>query len=160
MIQHTRGDENAFDLLQRVMEEDGWNPDIPEDQPRTVRGVYEGRNGPFWAYAKIPADADLLLCYTRCPFDTPAQAIPDAAELVARINYGMRVGNFEIDLDSGLIRFKNSLDFRGVSMTSKLILNVLMPCAFTMDRFLPGLEALIQGGESVQGAIALLGGNF
>lgn len=160
MIQDTRGNQDAFDLLWRTIEEDGWNPDLPEDQPRTVRGVFEGSNGRFWTYAKIPEDIDLLLCYSRVPYDAPPELIPSAAELVQRLNYGLRLGNFEIDLDSGLVRFKSSIDFRNIPLSRTLIMNVLLPCAYGLDRFLPAFDALVMDGESVQGAIARLGSDF
>ena len=151
------GEPDSFDLLQRVLAEDGGETDLLDDQ-RTLRGVFEGLHGRFWTYARIPRELDLLLCYSRCPFDSPPELVPLAAELVARLNFGLRVGNLEIEMDTGEIRFKSSLDFRNVPLSEALIMNVFLPCAYALDRFLPALEALIIEGASVEGALARLDG--
>jgi hypothetical protein len=35
-------------------------------------------------------------------------------------------------------------------------MNVFLPCAYAMDRFLPAFQALIQEGDAVEGAMARL----
>jgi hypothetical protein len=148
------GNESPFDLLRRALDEDGWSMEMLADG-RTVRGVFDGRHSLFWVYATIPADLDVLVCHGRCPFDVPPELRPAAAELVARLNLGFRVGNLELDLDNGELRFKSSLHFRGVRLDKVLILNVLLPCAYQLDRVLPALDILARGA-SVYSALAVL----
>ncbi len=136
------------------METDGWGEiDILNDG-RTLRSVFEGNQGRFWIYAKIPADLDILLCYSRCPFDAPTDILQLASELISHINFGLRVGNFEINMNSGEIRFKSSLDFRRVNLSDSLILNVLLPCAYAMDQFLPAFNSLILDRKSLSLSLA------
>ena len=40
------------------------------------------------------------------------------AELLARINYGLNIGNFELDMTDGEIRYKTSIDVEGGELTS------------------------------------------
>ena len=150
-------DQTPLDFVQTVLADDQWGEIAVLENRRTLRAVFEGTHGKFWVFVKVPEEMDVLLCYCRCPFDAPPDARVRAVELIARINYGLRVGNFELDLDGGEIRFKSSLDFRDIQLSDRLLLNVLLPCPYAMDRFLPALEALLQQGESVVSSLARAG---
>ena len=64
---------------------------------------------------------------------------PEAAEFVARANYGMRIGNFELDMEDGEVRFKVSVDIEGSQLTSVMVRNMIA-CAITCsDRYYPGI---------------------
>jgi len=154
-MSETNHTQDAFELLRSVLLADGWEPEFVEER-RAWRGTFEGENGRFWVYSQIPNDVDVLLCYGLCPFDVSLDRRGPAADLVARLNFGLRLGNLELDMDSGQIRFKTSLDFRGLDLSRVLILNLLLPCAYTMDGFLPALTAF-QEGATVVAAVAQLG---
>ena len=67
------------------------------------------------------------------------------AEFITRANYGLSIGNFELDFSDGEIRFKTSIDITedgfGLATIERLAYtNVLM-----MDRYLPGLISVITG---------------
>ncbi len=146
-----------LEFLRAVLDEDGWGETTALPDGQTLRAVFEGDQATFWAFAKIPEGVDVLVCFTRCPFDAPPERLGAVAELVTRINHGLRVGNFELDLDGGEVRFRNALDFSGVELTGRLALNVLLPCAFTLDRFLPAFDALVRRGRTVREALDAVG---
>ena len=77
-----------------------------------------------------------------------------AAEFIARANYGLRIGNFELDFNDGEIRYKSSLDFEGAELTPSLIRNTIYPAVQTLDRYLPGLMKVMYGAATSQDAIA------
>ena len=149
-------DQTSLDFVQTVLVDDDWG-EIAVLDPRTLRAVFEGHHGKFWVFVKVPEETNVLLCYCRCPFDAPPDVRLGAAELITRINYGLRVGNFELDLDGGEIRFKSSFDFTDIQLSDRLILNVLLTCPYAMDRFLPALRALLQQGESMVSSLARVG---
>ena len=57
----------------------------------------------------------------------------------------MRIGNFELDFHDGEIRYKATLDYEGVGLEPIMIRNVIYPAAQTMDRYFPGLIAVVAG---------------
>ncbi len=83
-----------------------------------------------------------------------AQSRLEQQQFVCRANYGMIVGNFEIDLDDGEVRYKTSVDIEGVTATRQLIQNLVAPNVITMDRYLPGLLSVAFGGKHPAEAIA------
>jgi len=38
---------------------------------------------------------------------------PDAAELINRVNFGLRIGNFEMDVEDGVLQYRTSIDIEG-----------------------------------------------
>jgi hypothetical protein len=75
------------------------------------------------------------------------------AEYITRANYGLRIGNFEMDYSDGEVRYKSSLDFEGEPLTPKLIKNAMYPAVHTMDLYLPGLLGVMYGNKTPAEAI-------
>jgi hypothetical protein len=75
-------------------------------------------------------------------------------EYLTRINYGLIIGNFEMDFDDGEIRYKTSIDVEDDPLTPALIRPVIYVNLLNMDRFLPGLEAVLTGELTPQAASA------
>ncbi len=64
---------------------------------------YEGENGRWPCYAQAHADQDRYVFYSVIPVTAPEGRRIAVAELLTRANYGMLIGNFELDLDDGEI---------------------------------------------------------
>jgi hypothetical protein len=67
------------------------------------------------------------------------------AEFQARVNYGLVIGNFEMDWEDGEIRFKTSLDFMGEPFSENLLNQLFNDNLRTMNLYLPGLEKVLDG---------------
>ena len=65
------------------------------------------------------------------------------AEFLTRVNYGILIGNFEMDYKNGEVRFRTSLDFEDQVLNYALISNHVYPNVWMMDRYLPGLFAVV-----------------
>ena len=55
----------------------------------------------------------------------------------------MFIGNFELDLSDGEIRFKTSVDLEGAEFTSTVFRNLLHTNLSTADRYYPGLMRML-----------------
>ena len=86
--------------------------------------------------------------YTVAPVKVPEEVRSDVAEYLTRANYGLRIGNFELDYRDGEVRYKTSLDFEGAELLPPLIRNTVYPSVNTMDRYMPGLMSVIYGGKT------------
>jgi hypothetical protein len=148
----------AFETLGQFLEEDGWHPQQLEGQP-VYRMGFAGRNGQTTCYAQIRMDLEQFLFYVMAPIKAPEDTLHAVAEYIARANYGMRIGNFEMDFSDGEMRYKSSLDFEASALTPGLIRNAIYPAVETMDRYLPGLLAVIYGGLPPADAIAEIEGD-
>lgn len=142
----------AFDLLSSYLDEDEWFP-------RRIEGKYaysmsySGKNGDLRCYAIVRVDLEEFLFYAVAPVKVPEDVRTAVAEYLTRANYGLRIGNFELDYSDGEVRYKSSLDFEGQSLTPDLIRNAIYPAVHTMDRYLPGLLRVSFGGATPHEAI-------
>jgi hypothetical protein len=80
------------------------------------------------------------------PIKAAEEVRPAVAEFLTRANYGLYIGNFELDYADGEIRYKSSIDFEGVPLSVELIRNTLYPALQLMDRYLPGLMKVAYAG--------------
>src|SRR5262245_41600965 len=87
--------------------------------------AYRGESGRFRAIARIDEDTGVLAFCSLCPVEVPRERMAVALELVSRLNHGHVLGNLELDVDSGQIRFKTSLDVEGEELTEGLVANCI-----------------------------------
>jgi hypothetical protein len=104
-------------------------------------------------YAIVRVDLEEFLFYAVAPVKVPEDVRIAVAEYVTRANYGLRIGNFELDYSDGEVRYKSSIDFEGQTLTSELIRNAIYPAVHTMDRYLSGLLRVSFGGATPLEAI-------
>jgi hypothetical protein len=142
----------AFATLTQFLEDDGWYPQQLDD--KTVYRVYfAGENGELRCYAQIRVDLEQFLFYVIAPVKAPEEVRASVAEYITRANYGLRIGNFEMDYGDGEVRYKSSFDFEGETLTPKLIKNTMYPAVHTMDFYLPGLLGVMYGNKTPVEAI-------
>jgi hypothetical protein len=147
--------ESAFAALREYLESDGWHPQYVEEGDYFRLG-FRGRNGEFRVVARVRGDFDQLVIYVFAPVAVPEERRPAVAEFLTRANYGMRIGNFELDFTDGEVRYKSSLDFEGVGLSPVVIRNSLYPAAQTMDRYFPGLIAVVAGAKTPQQSVEMI----
>ncbi len=137
----------AYEQLGRFLEEDGWHPQ-PIDGQHAYRTYYKGKHGELRCYAQIRVDLEQFIFYAVSTIKVPEETRPAIAEFLTRANYGLRIGNFELDFSDGEVRYKSSLDFEGETLAPNLIRNALYPAVQTLDSYLPGLMKVAFGGQT------------
>ena len=142
----------AFATLGDFLKEDGWHPRRLDDET-IYRTGFAGKNVQVACYAQIRDNLEQFLFYVMLPVKAPEGRRPAVAEFITRANYGLRIGNFEMDFADGEIRYKSSLDFEGSTLTHALIKHAVYPAVQTADRYAPGLMKVIYGDLSPHEAI-------
>ncbi len=133
-----------FETLKSFFFDDEWFYVEVDNRP-LLRLNHWGENGRFSCQAEINEDQQIFYFYSYFPVNVPPEKRADVAEFITRANYGMRVGNFELDYEDGEVRFKTSVDVENVEMSQALVSNHVYANVWTMDRYLPGLFAVIYG---------------
>lgn len=142
----------AFEILGKFLEEDEWFPRRVEGR-YSYSMSYTGHNGDLRCYAVMRVDLEEYLFYAIAPVKIPEEVRPAVAEYLTRANYGLRIGNFEMDYADGEVRYKSSINFEDQELSPGLISNVMYPAVNTMDRYLPGLLRVSYGGATPLEAI-------
>jgi hypothetical protein len=125
-------------------EEDGW-----------VAAPGHGSNGAWLLIGQAYDALDAAVIYGVVPERVPADRRAAVAELVTRINYGLILGSFELDLDDGEVRFKASLA-RAAPTRAELTPLVITVHA-QLDRWLPALSAVADGAAPAEAFARELG---
>ncbi len=144
---------DLFDTVASWFEADGWliQRVYGEDALRTG---FLGEHGQFNCFARVRAAQHQFVFYSTCALKAPKERRAEVAEFITRANYGMLLGNFELDYDSGEVRYKTSVDVEDDRLSAALVRQVVIPNVMMMDRYLPGLIKVIKGTTSATGGIA------
>ena len=124
--------------------EDGWSFTQLEEQPILKLG-FQGESGQWSCYAQAREEQAQLLFYSICPVKAPEDRRAAVAEFLTRANYGLFIGNFELDFGDGEIRYKTSLDVEGDRLSPALVKPLVYANVLMMDRYLPGMMTVIYG---------------
>jgi hypothetical protein len=124
------------------------------DEDQSIATTFRGDVGNFRVFAQVDSDIQLFQVFGYSPIRIPEGARPAIAQAVARANYGLRVGKFELDLDDGEIRFQTSHilhdDAVGQDVIDRLIGNTMS----MLDLYLPAFLSVVYGNEDPKDAIA------
>ena len=102
----------AFETIKQFFSEDEWFFVETEDRGVLVlRMNHWGENGRFSCQAEYNEVQDIFYFYSYFPINVPDEKRLKMAEFITLVNYGMRIGNFEMDFEDGEVRFRTSIDF-------------------------------------------------
>lgn len=73
------------------------------------------------------------------------------AQLLTRVNFGIRIGNFEMDYDDGQIRYKTSIDYDGVNdFDDSFLENLILINLTTTDKFYQAIEESLHTRKTIE----------
>ncbi|MFP4579076.1 MAG: YbjN domain-containing protein, partial [Coleofasciculus sp.] len=133
--------------------QDDWSFYQIKGQPVLQMG-FQGKNGQWTCYARARENEQQFVFYSICPVTVPKAKRRGLAEFIARANYGMVIGNFELDFAEGEIAYKTSIDVEGSTLTFPQMKRLVDTNVAMIDRYLPGIKSVIQGDASPEEAIA------
>lgn len=125
---------------------ENWQYTVTEN-PAILRMMCQGKNGQWRCYAQIKENERQFIFYSVCPIATPTEKLKAIAEYIARANYGMAIGNFELDFKDGEIRFRTSMQAQDNQLSLDSIEHLVYTNAAMMDRYLPGIIAVTEDIE-------------
>ena len=89
-----------------------------------------------------------------CPTIIPVEKRSLVAEYLARANWGLMLGNLEMNCDTGEVRYRTSLDVEGGVLTPKMVRTQVEVNLVTMDKYAKGLLGILCAGQTPSEAIA------
>jgi hypothetical protein len=146
-----------LDMVVQFFQEDGW-PFTPIEGQPILRTGFQGQSGQFGCFAQAREPQSQLIVYSICPVNVPEDRRLALAEFLTRANYGLFIGNFEMDWEDGEIRYKTSIDVEGDRLSSVLVGNLVYTSVLMMDRYLPGIMRVIYGNITPVEAVAEIEG--
>jgi hypothetical protein len=142
--------QNIFDFVVQFLNEQksSWTYERYKEETVIILGM-QGHHGiKFRVVIDVKEDEKTILVYSIIAIYAMEDKKIAASELVNRLNYGLVVGNFEFDFEDGEIRFKNSIECKGIELTYEFIDILIMRSIITLDNASKCLIDVLLNGVS------------
>ena len=144
MQEKTKSGDHLLEACVSFFETDAWPFERVKELPM-VRSRYNGRNGQYACWFQVRPGEKQLMFYSRSPIIAPEDRRQAMALFFTLANYSMVIGNFELDLSDGEMRYKVSIDAEEIELTHTFLKNFSYTAVLTMDRYLPGIMKVLAG---------------
>lgn len=134
---------------------DGW--DVATHEGGMLLTRVRGEHVAFHAVVIPDDERERITAYALVPGPVAPAHRLKIVDFATRANSGVAVGNFELDVRTGELRFKVGLDLHDVAPDEALIRNLVYRAVFALDGTWPGIEAILKFGATVDEALALVG---
>jgi hypothetical protein len=138
--------KTPVDTLRKLLVAIGWEPAVCGDSSTFVVDFGPPHLPIAGAVASIRDEAQRFLFYLDYGPTVPAERREEIARFLTRANSGLAIGNFEMDWDDGLVRFKASVDFAGTTLSEGLIQNAILSAMHAVEVYSKPLLQVV-GGE-------------
>ena len=120
--------------------------------------LYQSSTAIHTCIVDIQTDRPFMRCLLHLDCRAPEERRPAAAELITRINYGLRLGNFEMDFADGEIRYRAGIDVADGELTAEMVDAVIGATAGTVDRYFPAIMSFLWSDMAPEDAVAMIEG--
>ena len=114
---------------------------------------FSGENGSWQCYAQAKEEQERFIFYSVMESNVLPEKRQAMSEFITRANYGMIIGNFEMDFSDGEVRYKTSIDVEGGELASLMVKSLVCANVLMMNKYLPGIMSVIYGGTDPAQAI-------
>ncbi len=146
-----------FDAMRRFFQEEDWKYVEMEGQTALKLGC-TGENGEWTCYAQIKENPGRFLFYSVLSAKAMETKRSAVAEFIVRANYGMVLGNFEMDYSDGEIRYKTSAYLENIAPSRDFFHTLVYTNLLMTDKYLPGIMSVIYANMPAEQAIGHVGG--
>ncbi len=129
-----------------------WHYTQEADRP-ILRMSHSDENGAWRCVAAVEWEETQFAFYSLLDAKAREKVRPAVAELVARINYGLFTGSFEMDWRDGEILLKTSVLLYGDALPDETILRVVGTNLQTMNEYFPAIMKVLYLGVKPEDAM-------
>ena len=137
----------AFTEVKSFLDERNLSYEQVEDK-LIYRIKYPAKFMPLTCFAQVAPEWGHFLFYVLIPIKVTESLRLVIAEYLTRVNYGLCVGNFEMDFEDGELHYKSVISFKNESLTQNWIRNAIVPAINTVDKYSPGFARIIRSGKT------------
>lgn len=115
---------------------------------------FTGNDLPMSLHIFLRADRQIISVLSAMPFRMKEEKRRDAAAAVAYANHGLIDGSFDLNMESGEIRFRMTSSYMDTTATESLFAYMIYMSADTIDRYNDRFMMLNTGAMELDGFIA------
>lgn len=125
-----------------------------DDKDSVLQMGYQGESSKFLCYMRLIEEPQQVVFYSVSPINVPEEKRDIAAKFLTWCNFGLIIGNFEMDFTDGEIRYKTSLDVQDAELSQALLRRLVYPNVIMIDQYMPKILALVYGDVTFEQAIS------
>jgi hypothetical protein len=148
---------NVLALFEANLQELAWRYQRDPERELVRFGV-NCANGALRVVVHVLPALDVVKCLALFPVRVPESHRLAAAEYLTRANYGLTLGNFEMDFADGEVRFRTSMSTDDGAINAVVAGHLVQQNITTADRYLAGLLRVIDASRTPAAAIAEIDG--
>lgn len=145
----------AIDQVVDFFHSKEWKFELDE-QGQVLRSGCEGDSGRWRVAIQVDEEDSVFVMISMLSQKCPGKRRLACAELISRINFGKRVGCFEMDFDTGDVGFKTSFPFAQGQLEAQILQDVIGYNLIWMDQHLPPFMAVFYAGTAPTTALKTL----
>ena len=136
-----------FDVATEFFESDNWTVHLIRDESMYRMG-FRGDNGRWECALRVREEEQQIIFYSILDVLVPRERRTVMAEFMAMVNFGLFIGNFELDMSDGEIRFKTGVDLSDNEdlVNTATIRKLVYTNVSMMDHYYPGLMGVAYAG--------------
>ena len=142
-----------FQVVSDYLDERGFKYTAYPEHNRISHSVW-GENTLYRNEISISQDGTLFQAYLYYPIAVRNEKFRASAnELLTRANFGLPIGNFEFDIQEGVVRFHVSLPIGSFPLEKDVVARLLRAAVNASDRYFPALIQHLYAGITPEDAI-------
>lgn len=143
-------------VVQQVLDVRSWKGIPLSDDSIIVR--VRDRHAVYDVFLTTNDETRFVCCYCIFSARVPAHRRPEVAEALTRANWGLALGNFELDFQDGEVRFRLSVDVEGGELAPQMLHNMLTTGLYMAERYHDAVMCVAFGDAGPAEAIAAADG--
>lgn len=136
-----------FDEVKAFFAYEDWPVQVSPSE-RLLETQFKGDEGQWACFAQANEEAHQFVFYSVCPTHVPSARRATMAEFISRANFGLMIGNFELNFDDGEVRYKTSLDVEDTDINFNLIKNLVYANITLMNHYFGGVMKVIYSDKA------------
>ena len=157
LVDMPQSENDLYASMCRFFDEEEW-PYLAIEGESAVKLSCTGNNGEWTCYSQIREEPARFLFYSVYNAKALEPRRAAVAEFITRVNYGMVLGNFEMDFTDGEIRYKTSAYLQSLVPAKDFYHTLVYTNLLVTDKYLPGLMSVIYAGMAPEQAVDHAGG--
>jgi len=137
--------KTIFEALANLCNQEGWDLTELVDGKEAMLEFKDEDNVVWSCFTYTRENQKQFVFYSIRSDDIPESTRLAVLEFITRINYGLTIGNFEMNLDKGTVRYKTSFDFDKTEPTEDLLAPLIYANISIMGNFLPVMDEVAEG---------------
>ena len=135
-----------LEVARSVLEEQGLPCSLRNDGSGVETG-FRSSTGVFSAWITARDEPPLLRVVVRIPVVVPEPRRVEMAETVARANYGLLLGGFQLDMSDGELLFQASMPVADAAVTCDQVRHLLDASVWSVSTYFRAFNRLLYGDD-------------